>query len=131
MPIVEPSLPPEATHLSQSDACIGDDGTRELCARLAHHANLTSLDLRGCQIHAAGAAAIAALLLHQVRAWGRAGCSVPVRALGEDRVEESGCPGQGHDAGLAFSRFLTACLYEMRPNRARACSCCTRAGRRL
>ena len=65
MPIVEPSLPPEATHLSQSDACIGDDGTRELCARLAQHANLTSLDLRGCQIHAAGAAAIAALLLHQ------------------------------------------------------------------
>ena len=74
MPIVEPSLPPEATHLSQSDACIGDEGTRELCARLAQHANLTSLDLRGCQIHAAGAAAIAALLLHQVRAWARAGC---------------------------------------------------------
>ena len=48
MPIVEPSLPPEATHLSQSDACIGDDGTRELCARLAQHSNLTSLDLRGC-----------------------------------------------------------------------------------
>ena len=65
MPIVETALPPEATHFSQSDACIGDDGTRELCARLAQHANLTSLDLRGCQIHAAGAAAIAALLLHQ------------------------------------------------------------------
>ena len=52
MPIVEPSLPPEATHLSQSDACIGDEGTRELCARLAQHANLTSLDLRGCQARA-------------------------------------------------------------------------------
>ena len=68
------TLRPEATHLSHSDACLGDGGTRELCARLVLHANLTSLDLRGCQIHAAGAAAISALLLHQVRAaWAWAG----------------------------------------------------------
>ena len=38
-------LRPEATHLSHSDACLGDGGTRELCARLVLHANLTSLDL--------------------------------------------------------------------------------------
>ena len=70
------TLRPEATHLSHSDACLGDGGTRELCAQLVRHANLTSLDLRGCQIHAAGAAAIAALLLHQVRAaWAWAECT--------------------------------------------------------
>ena len=56
---------PEATHLSHSDACLGDSGTRDLCASLVLHANLTSLDLRGCQIHAAGAAALAALLQHR------------------------------------------------------------------
>ena len=76
MPVGAQTLRPEATHLSHSDACLGDGGTRELCAQLVRHANLTSLDLRGCQIHAAGAAAIAALLLHQVRAaWAWAECT--------------------------------------------------------
>ena len=52
------NLRPEAATLSYSDACLGDEGTRELCSQLLDHRMLTSLDLRGCQIHAAGTAAI-------------------------------------------------------------------------
>ena len=58
------NLRPEAATLSYSDACLGDEGTRELCSQLLDHRMLTSLDLRGCQIHAAGTAAITQLLLH-------------------------------------------------------------------
>ena len=61
---IKENLRPESTSLSLSDACVGDEGTRSLCSQLVGHARLTSLDLRGCQIHAAGAAALSQLLLH-------------------------------------------------------------------
>ena len=110
MPIVEPSLPPEATHLSQSDACIGDDGTRELCARLAHHANLTSLDLRGCQIHASGAAAIAALLLHQ------SGPPIVTLSLEWNNIGTSDAGPKALAAALATSRSLSRSVVYPNPN---------------
>ena len=110
MPIVEPSLPPEATHLSQSDACIGDEGTRELCARLAQHANLTSLDLRGCQIHAAGAAAIAALLLHQ------SAPPIVTLSLEWNNIGTSDAGPKALAAALATSRSLSRSVVYPRPN---------------
>ena len=110
MPIVEPSLPPEATHLSQSDACIGDEGTRELCARLAQHANLTSLDLRGCQIHAAGAAAIAALLLHQ------SAPPIVTLSLEWNNIGTSDAGPKALAAALATSRSLSRSVVHPRPN---------------
>ena len=110
MPIVEPSLPPEATHLSQSDACIGDEGTRELCARLAQHANLTSLDLRGCQIHAAGAAAIAALLLHQ------SGPPIVSLSLEWNNIGTSDAGPKALAAALATSRSLSRSVVYPSPN---------------
>ena len=110
MPIVEPSLPPEATHLSQSDACIGDEGTRELCARLAQHANLTSLDLRGCQIHAAGAAAIAALLLHQ------SAPPIATLSLEWNNIGTSDAGPKALAAALATSRSLSRSVVYPNPN---------------
>ena len=110
MPIVEPSLPPEATHLSQSDACIGDEGTRELCARLAQHANLTSLDLRGCQIHASGAAAIAALLLHQ------SGPPIATLSLEWNNIGTSDAGPKALAAALATSRSLSRSVVYPSPN---------------
>lgn len=65
---------------SYSDACLGDEGVREVCASLASLPSLpllTSLDLRGNHIHADGAAAVAKLLL-------TSGCALQlVRAGGE------------------------------------------------
>lgn len=62
-PIVGGRTIPLSSHLSYSDKCIGDDGARTLCAALSTRTDITSLDLRGCHIHALGAAALAELLL--------------------------------------------------------------------
>lgn len=57
-------LESDSTSASYSDKCLGDDGVRSLCSRLATTSSLTSLNLRGCHIHAPGAAAVGELLLH-------------------------------------------------------------------
>ncbi|KAL1523421.1 hypothetical protein AB1Y20_018361 [Prymnesium parvum] len=54
---------PDSSALSFSDACLGDDGVRELCASLHTRAHVRSLDLRGNHLHAEGVAALAQLLL--------------------------------------------------------------------
>lgn len=51
-----------STQLSFSDRCLGDEGVRDLCGELALKEDLLTLDLRGCNVHAPGAAAIAELL---------------------------------------------------------------------
>lgn len=66
---VEPSpdafvLPPvPSPTLSFSDRCLGDHGVRALVAALSVRRDVTSIDLRGCHVHAAGALALAELLL--------------------------------------------------------------------
>lgn len=73
--------------VSFADKCLGDDGVRVLCARLAAQPRLTSLDLRGCHIHAPGAAAVAELVL---RAAGRlSSLSLEWNAVGTD---DAGAP---------------------------------------
>ena len=61
----EPSqlLIPNTPSISFSDACLGDDGVREICLRLESRRDVTSLDLRGCHVHSAGAAALKSLLM--------------------------------------------------------------------
>eukprot|EP00966_Prymnesium_polylepis_P262962 6074045-Prymnesium_polylepis.1 len=54
---------PNNNALSYADACLGDDGVRQLCAALQTRNFVTSLDLRGCNVHSEGAAALAELLL--------------------------------------------------------------------
>ena len=56
-PSLEPlALPPApAPSLSFSDRCLGDHGVRALVAALATRRDVTSLDLRGCHVHAAWA----------------------------------------------------------------------------
>jgi hypothetical protein len=49
--------------LSCADRCLGDEGVRQLCARLVVQPRLTSLDLRGCHVHAPGVAAVAELII--------------------------------------------------------------------
>lgn len=93
---------------SYSDACLGDEGVREVCASLASLPSLpllTSLDLRGNHIHADGAAAVAKLLLTSgcalqlVRATpphtGEDTCLIPASALwGRGRAWEGRAGGQ-------------------------------------
>ena len=55
--------PPAGPALSYSDKCLGDQGVRALCTALATRRDVTSLDLRGCHVHSAGAAAVSQLLL--------------------------------------------------------------------
>ena len=52
----------DATSLSYADRCLGDDGADKLCLALASHGSLQELNLRGCHLHSAGAAAVAELL---------------------------------------------------------------------
>jgi hypothetical protein len=57
-------LPPvPSPTLSFSDRCLGDHGVRALVAALSVRRDVTSIDLRGCHVHAAGALALAELLL--------------------------------------------------------------------
>jgi hypothetical protein len=49
--------------VSCADRCLGDEGVRQLCARLAIQPRLTSLDLRGCHVHAPAVAAVAELVM--------------------------------------------------------------------
>ena len=53
---------PAGPALSFSDACLGDEGIRDLVTALDHRRDITSLDLRGCHVHAPGAAALKVLL---------------------------------------------------------------------
>ena len=48
---------PSGQSVSFSDQCIGDDGVREVCTALDARRDVTALDLRGCHVHATGAAA--------------------------------------------------------------------------
>ena len=54
---------PSTPALSFSDKCLGDEGIRELCAALQSRRDVTSIDLRGCNAQAGGAAALCQLLM--------------------------------------------------------------------
>jgi hypothetical protein len=58
MPAASTLTLPSSAAISFSDACLGDEGVRELVAKMSSRGDVTSLDLRGCHVNASGATAL-------------------------------------------------------------------------
>jgi len=91
--------------LSYADRCLGDEGVRQLCARLVIQPRLTSLDLRGCHIHAPGVAAVAELIIRG--ACKLASLSLEWNAIGTDDA------GSRADAASAAREWVPTLLLLM------------------